>query len=253
MVAHAAAITDGHEQLTAQWEGRTPSRPLLTAAEATPVDVVAPTNSASSVAPILPTAAAASVTPATEPAVSASDAESSSLVSATLAPASETATPTPDDSTLSRRQRNKLRQQSEKGSMVISGLKKPERKEEAITDDNDEEDTEPSRGELNFPRSCYVCKKRFIRLHQYYDQLCPTCAKLNWQKRNQVCLCPLGCVSALSPLCPVAVCVSPAVCESPAPCIHIRPTGTSVGFSLDAYLEKLRVFLSDVRTCSWQI
>lgn len=39
---------------------------------------------------------------------------------------------------------------------------------------------------LNFPRSCYVCKKRFLELHFFYDQLCPPCAKLNWSKRNQV-------------------------------------------------------------------
>jgi NAD(P)-dependent dehydrogenase (short-subunit alcohol dehydrogenase family) len=40
--------------------------------------------------------------------------------------------------------------------------------------------------ELHYPRSCYVCKRRFTRLHQFYDQLCPDCAALNWEKRNQV-------------------------------------------------------------------
>jgi len=39
---------------------------------------------------------------------------------------------------------------------------------------------------LNYPRSCYVCKRRFVELHHWYDQLCPPCAALNWQKRNQV-------------------------------------------------------------------
>jgi hypothetical protein len=34
-------------------------------------------------------------------------------------------------------------------------------------------------------RSCYCCKVRFTQLHHFYDQLCPTCAPLNWSKRHQ--------------------------------------------------------------------
>ena len=34
-------------------------------------------------------------------------------------------------------------------------------------------------------RSCYVCKVRYRDLHHFYDQLCPTCAPLNWEKRHQ--------------------------------------------------------------------
>ncbi len=34
-------------------------------------------------------------------------------------------------------------------------------------------------------RSCYVCKDRFRELHHFYDQLCPPCAALNWEKRHQ--------------------------------------------------------------------
>lgn len=33
-------------------------------------------------------------------------------------------------------------------------------------------------------RSCYVCKVRFRELHSFYDQLCPSCAKLNFEKRH---------------------------------------------------------------------
>jgi len=41
-------------------------------------------------------------------------------------------------------------------------------------------------GNISLPklRSCYVCKQRFRELHHFYDQLCPTCAKLNFEKRN---------------------------------------------------------------------
>lgn len=35
-------------------------------------------------------------------------------------------------------------------------------------------------------RSCYVCKDRFRELHHFYDQLCPPCAALNWEKRHQM-------------------------------------------------------------------
>jgi NAD(P)-dependent dehydrogenase (short-subunit alcohol dehydrogenase family) len=34
-------------------------------------------------------------------------------------------------------------------------------------------------------RSCYVCKVRFRELHKFYDQLCPSCATVNWDKRHQ--------------------------------------------------------------------
>jgi NAD(P)-dependent dehydrogenase (short-subunit alcohol dehydrogenase family) len=33
-------------------------------------------------------------------------------------------------------------------------------------------------------RSCYVCKIRYRELHYFYDQLCPPCAELNFQKRH---------------------------------------------------------------------
>lgn len=38
---------------------------------------------------------------------------------------------------------------------------------------------------LNVPRSCYICKSKFDRLHVFYDSLCPDCAELNWARRNQ--------------------------------------------------------------------
>jgi NAD(P)-dependent dehydrogenase (short-subunit alcohol dehydrogenase family) len=33
-------------------------------------------------------------------------------------------------------------------------------------------------------RSCYVCKIRYREMHHFYDQLCPTCAPFNWEKRH---------------------------------------------------------------------
>lgn len=49
--------------------------------------------------------------------------------------------------------------------------------------DGEEQKEEPI--QLPKLRSCYVCKARFRELHHFYDQLCPTCAGLNWEKRHQ--------------------------------------------------------------------
>ncbi|OQS01405.1 hypothetical protein ACHHYP_01077 [Achlya hypogyna] len=46
-------------------------------------------------------------------------------------------------------------------------------------------DDEAKEAKLHGFRSCYACKKRFDSLHHFYDQLCPECATLNFQKRLQ--------------------------------------------------------------------
>ena len=42
----------------------------------------------------------------------------------------------------------------------------------------------PPAGAVNEDRKCYVCKRRFREVHHFYDQMCGTCAPLNWEKRN---------------------------------------------------------------------
>jgi len=39
--------------------------------------------------------------------------------------------------------------------------------------------------ELNVPRSCYVCKQRSTRMHDFYDHMCGTCGDFNFAKRSQ--------------------------------------------------------------------
>jgi NAD(P)-dependent dehydrogenase (short-subunit alcohol dehydrogenase family) len=39
--------------------------------------------------------------------------------------------------------------------------------------------------ELKSPRTCYVCKEEFTRLHFFYDTMCMKCAEFNYQKRFQ--------------------------------------------------------------------
>ncbi len=36
------------------------------------------------------------------------------------------------------------------------------------------------------PQACYVCKERYTAIHHFYDQLCPACAELNFQKRTEL-------------------------------------------------------------------
>ena len=43
---------------------------------------------------------------------------------------------------------------------------------------------EPPR-ELNKPKSCYVCKAEFTRLHHFYDALCMPCGDVSYAKRFQ--------------------------------------------------------------------
>jgi NAD(P)-dependent dehydrogenase (short-subunit alcohol dehydrogenase family) len=38
---------------------------------------------------------------------------------------------------------------------------------------------------MNSPRNCYVCKAEFVKLHHFYDSMCPSCADFNYKKRFQ--------------------------------------------------------------------
>ncbi len=35
------------------------------------------------------------------------------------------------------------------------------------------------------PQHCYVCKQKYTTIHSFYDQLCPSCADLNFTKRTE--------------------------------------------------------------------
>ena len=38
---------------------------------------------------------------------------------------------------------------------------------------------------LNVARSCYICKTRCVRMHGFYDHMCPECGDFNFAKRSQ--------------------------------------------------------------------
>jgi NAD(P)-dependent dehydrogenase (short-subunit alcohol dehydrogenase family) len=44
---------------------------------------------------------------------------------------------------------------------------------------------EPGAPTLGEAHHCYVCKQDYEQLHHFYDQLCPSCAELNYRKRTE--------------------------------------------------------------------
>ena len=44
----------------------------------------------------------------------------------------------------------------------------------------------PEFREVVEPQNCYICKQDFSTIHHFYDQLCPPCAELNWNKRSEL-------------------------------------------------------------------
>jgi NAD(P)-dependent dehydrogenase (short-subunit alcohol dehydrogenase family) len=43
----------------------------------------------------------------------------------------------------------------------------------------------PDFREVVDPQNCYICKTDYQQIHHFYDQLCPTCAELNYRKRTE--------------------------------------------------------------------
>jgi NAD(P)-dependent dehydrogenase (short-subunit alcohol dehydrogenase family) len=44
---------------------------------------------------------------------------------------------------------------------------------------------DPDFREVVEPQNCYICKKDYLTIHHFYDQLCPKCAELNFFKRTE--------------------------------------------------------------------
>jgi NAD(P)-dependent dehydrogenase (short-subunit alcohol dehydrogenase family) len=44
---------------------------------------------------------------------------------------------------------------------------------------------DPAFREVLEEQHCYVCKQRYAQIHPFYDQLCPSCAELNFRKRTE--------------------------------------------------------------------
>ncbi|MBV8758961.1 MAG: SDR family NAD(P)-dependent oxidoreductase [Deltaproteobacteria bacterium] len=65
-------------------------------------------------------------------------------------------------------------------------LDAPVRDDEGAEDEWAEAEARRSEGaRVEDSRLCYVCKTHFNEVHHFYDQMCPPCAELNWNKRQQ--------------------------------------------------------------------
>lgn len=49
-----------------------------------------------------------------------------------------------------------------------------------------EVEDDPEFREVIEPQNCYICKKNYTTIHNFYDQLCPKCAELNFRKRTEL-------------------------------------------------------------------
>ena len=46
--------------------------------------------------------------------------------------------------------------------------------------------SDPAKREILEDQHCYICKRGYSTIHHFYDQLCPACAELNFQKRTEL-------------------------------------------------------------------
>ncbi|HEU4827936.1 MAG TPA: SDR family oxidoreductase [Gemmatimonadales bacterium] len=97
------------------------------------------------------------------------------------------------------RQRKAARVQREERALAETGIRRL-RRQTVFTSPNvfpppafEPNDVAPDRDtgfaevrEAIEPQHCYVCKQDFTELHHFYDQLCPTCAELNFRKRTEL-------------------------------------------------------------------
>jgi len=47
-------------------------------------------------------------------------------------------------------------------------------------------ETDDRRPESRELQHCYVCKQKYTLIHHFYDQMCPSCAELNFRKRTEL-------------------------------------------------------------------
>jgi len=90
---------------------------------------------------------------------------------------------------------NKKKKQSEdEGRLHQTGIRKL-RREKVFTTPNvfapagflqQEVTDQPEFREVVEAQNCYICKQDYSQLHHFYDQLCPSCAELNFRKRGEL-------------------------------------------------------------------
>ncbi len=92
--------------------------------------------------------------------------------------------PTPTEGGAGAARRDGARRERAAGAARATGLHDPERlpppgfEQSEVTGD-------PEFREVIEPQHCYVCKRRYVELHHFYDQLCCTCGEFNYAKRTE--------------------------------------------------------------------
>jgi NAD(P)-dependent dehydrogenase (short-subunit alcohol dehydrogenase family) len=92
-----------------------------------------------------------------------------------------------------KRQRKAARVQRQESVLDNTGIRKL-RREPVFTSPNVHPpigfEQKEVNGEADFrevvdPQNCYICKQDYSTIHPFYDQLCPSCAELNFRKRTE--------------------------------------------------------------------
>ena len=93
-----------------------------------------------------------------------------------------------------KRQRKAAKVQRAESTLAQTGIRKL-RRQTVFTTPNvfpptdfepNDVDRDPEIREAIEPQNCYICKRDFTALHHFYDQLCPSCAELNFSKRSEL-------------------------------------------------------------------
>ena len=93
------------------------------------------------------------------------------------------------------RQRNSSQVSKDEGLLNATGIRKLRAKPVFTTPNvfppegfvaRDAENNNPEQREATEPQHCYVCKQKFTIIHHFYDQLCPSCATFNFDKRTEL-------------------------------------------------------------------
>ena len=91
------------------------------------------------------------------------------------------------------RQRKQQKLQRDQSRLNETGIRKL-RREKVFTTPNvfppeefqqQEVLNDPDFREVVEPQNCYICKQDYSQIHHFYDQLCPSCAELNFRKRAE--------------------------------------------------------------------
>ena len=92
------------------------------------------------------------------------------------------------------RQRKSEKTQRDQSRLNETGIRKLRRKKVFTTPNvfppldfkQQEVEGNPEFREVVEPQNCYICKQDYSTIHHFYDQLCPTCAELNFRKRAEL-------------------------------------------------------------------